>query len=166
MSNSEDDTAAGGELFVGGSVAALRDLAEPAPLSAAQKDIIRWYNGLVQQLAGPTSGDSRGPALEPPWMRHGPQIENASVSTEEAVVPRAILVEGSGFAGTSEVWLDGRQTPAWRVLADSRLLIKIPDESEDVVSVVIRTQDGDTGALVDLTTDDDDAITDDESTID
>ena len=31
----------------------------------------------VAGLVGPSSGDERGPAQEPPWIRHSPRIDNA-----------------------------------------------------------------------------------------
>jgi hypothetical protein len=36
--------------------------------------IIRWYDHFVQRLPGPKSGDERGPAKEPPWIKQAREI--------------------------------------------------------------------------------------------
>jgi hypothetical protein len=150
MTTHEDEGGGEAGLFVGGSVSALRGLVDPPRLSEEQLSIIGWYGRLVKQLAGPSSGDERGPAKEPPWVRQGPRIDNARLGTEEARLS-AILVEGSGFATTSGVWVDGRVADGWRVLGNDSLLIELADEFSDEVEILIRTSDGDAAARIDVT---------------
>ena len=126
-------------LIVGGSVAALRELAEPPRLSASELDIMRWYGTLVRRLSGPRIGDERGPAKEPPWMKRGPQIDDVQVVEEERP---AILVAGRGLGAATAVWLNG--TPAaWQAEGDDALLIPLREPPGEETLLLIRTPDGD-----------------------
>ncbi|MEA2210059.1 MAG: hypothetical protein QOF83_7 [Solirubrobacteraceae bacterium] len=137
------------DLIVSGSVGALRDLADPPPLSDAQLRIVHWYDQLVRRLSGPRTGDDRGPAKQPPWVKQGPRIESIKVVREEDGSP-ACLVEGSGFLGTTDVLVDGRSVKGWRAPSPSRLLIPLAGEPSDGAEVEIRTPDGGVAARVDL----------------
>jgi hypothetical protein len=149
MSTSEHGAAGDqADLIVSGSVGALRDLADPPPLSDAQLRIVHWYDQLVRRLSGPRTGDDRGPAKQPPWVKQGPRIESITVVSEDD--QPAYLVEGSGFITTTDVLVDGRSAKGWRVLSPGRLLIPIAAEPSDEAEVEVRTPDGDVAARVDL----------------
>ncbi len=125
---------------VGGSMAALRELAEPPRLSTSELDIIGWYGTLVQRLSGPNTGNDRGPAKEPPWMKRGPQIVGAKV-IEEKKRP-AIEVIGRGLGGATAVWLDGNPVP-WHAAGDDALVIPLRESPAEEPLILIRTPDGD-----------------------
>jgi hypothetical protein len=151
MSNPEDETPENrAGLIVGGSVAALRELADPPRLSDSELNIISWYDRLVRLLSGPTTGDERGPAKQPPWVRQPPQIKTAGLVAEETP---AVLIDGSGFATTREVWVDRRPSGGWQILSDRRLLVPITGEFADEVEIVVRTLDGDAVTRVDISAD-------------
>jgi hypothetical protein len=135
-------------VIVGGSVAALRELAEPPRLSPPELDIIRWYGMLVQRLSGPHTGDERGPAKEPPWMKHGPRIDDVQFGRETSPV---ILVEGSGLRSTSAVWVDGNAV-AYQPVSDDKLLIPLAETLGDETLILIRTPEGDVAARIDTST--------------
>src|SRR6476661_410906 len=138
--STSDNPSEQADLIVTGSVSALRDLAQPAALSQAESEIVDWYGQLVRLLAGPHAGDERGPAGKPSWMRGGPRVDAAELVAEESP---GILVEGSGLATTTGVWVDGRLSTLWRVLPRGRLLIGLTEEPGDQIEVLIRTADGD-----------------------
>ena len=140
MSEQEGAGTESGSLIVGvgGSMAALRELAEPTRLSASELDIVSWYAKLVQRLSGPKTGDDRGPAKEPPWMKQGPQIEAVEVLDED---PPVIIVGGRGLGAATAVWIDG--SPAsWQAADDDVLRIALR-ESPTKTLILIRTPDGD-----------------------
>ena len=60
MSERDDTTAEPSGVIVGGSVGALRELAEPPRLSPQELEIIRWYRTLVVRLSGPHPATSAG----------------------------------------------------------------------------------------------------------
>ena len=111
MSERDDASTEQAGVIVGGSVAALRELADPPRLSQPELDIIRWYGTLVQRLSGPRVGDERGPAQLPPWMKHGPRID--IVEPVRETTP-ALRVEGSGL-GQHDRGLGRRQCGALAV---------------------------------------------------
>jgi hypothetical protein len=147
MSDRDDPNPETG-VIVGGSVAAIRELAEPPRLSPLELNIIKWYGSLVQKLSGPGTGDERGPAQEPPWMKRGPRIDDVQVVAEATP---AILVEGSGLGSTTGVWIDG-SLAGWQTLDDDKLLIPISEPLTDETLILIRTPEGDVADRIDLTT--------------
>lgn len=149
MNEREDAGTEQGGLVVTGSVAALRDLAEPPRLSSSELAIIGWYSTLVRRLSGPRRGDERGPAKEPPWMKRGPQIDEVQIREEENVP--AILVKGSGLGATTAVWIDGNQT-SWQTIRDDALLIPIFAPTGEEALILIRTPEGDVSARLVTTT--------------
>jgi hypothetical protein len=138
-----------GDLIISGRVGALRELAAPAPMSDAQVKIVNWYGELVRLLSGPRSGDERGPAQQPSWVKQGPRIENIELASEERL---EYVIDGSGFASTQEVWVDGRATGGWEVVGHGRLTIPVPGDDGagdgDQVTIMIRTADGDVAIQV------------------
>jgi hypothetical protein len=140
-----DDSSAESGVIVGGSVAAIRELAEPPRLSRLELDIIGWYGTLVQQLSGPRTGDQRGPATEPPWMKRGPRIDEIQVVAEATP---ALLVEGSGLGSATAVWIDGTLT-GWQAIDDDKLLIPITEPLGDETLILIRTPEGDVADRLD-----------------
>jgi hypothetical protein len=148
MSERDDASTEQSGVIVGGSVAALRELAEPPRLSQSELDIIRWYGRLVQRLSGPRTGDERGPAKEPPWMKHGPRIDDVQFVRETTP---AILVEGSGLGTTTAVWVDGNAA-AYQPVSDDKLLIPITEALGDETLILIRTPEGDVADRIDTTT--------------
>jgi|SRR5579862_9309204 hypothetical protein len=123
---------------VGGSMAALRELAEPPRLSPSELDIVSWYALLVQRLSGPKMGDDRGPAKEPPWMKQGPQIEVVEVLDED---PPIIIVGGRGLGAATAVWIDGSPAP-WQAADDDVLRIALRESPTETL-ILIRTPEGD-----------------------
>lgn len=151
MSNREGETpSAATDVIVAGRLSALQDLTDPPRLSKAELDIIGSYGRLVQLLSGPRSGDERGPAQEPPWVKQGPQLESATLVVEPS---QAIFVAGSGLATTTGVWIDGRRSGGWQTLSDRGLAIPIVGEIDDEIDIVVSTPQGDTGARLQLGTD-------------
>lgn len=131
----------GGDLVVSGSIAALRDLAEPVPpVTDLQRKIITWYNQLAAALAGPRSGDERGPAQPPSWVKQGPRIDTVAEVRDEGP---AFLIEGSGFATTFDVLIDDQPVHGWQVLSHGRLRVPRPHETRFPVEIVVRTREGD-----------------------
>jgi hypothetical protein len=131
----------GGDLVVSGSIAALRDLAEPVPpLTDLQRKIITWYNQLATELAGPRSGDERGPAQPPSWVKQGPRIDRVEEKGDKGP---AFLIEGSGFATTFDVLIDDQSVRGWQVLSHGRLLVPRPPEVRFPIEIVVRTREGD-----------------------
>ncbi len=148
MSERDDTSTEQAGVIVGGSVAALRELAEPPRLSQPELDIIRWYGTLVQRLSGPRAGDARGPAQLPPWMKHGPRIDDVELVRETTP---ALRVEGSGLGSTTAVWVDGNAAP-WQPVGDDELLIPITESLGDETLILIRTPEGDVAGRIDTTT--------------
>jgi len=124
-------------VVVGGRVDALQGLIEPPPRSDAQKNIIRWYNQLVDQLSGPRSGDGRGPAQRPPWIVQAPTIDSIEMEVE-----REIVVEGSGFRALTDVRVNGELPQSWEVVTDGQLLIGVGDEVRGEFLVELRSPGG------------------------
>ncbi|MFZ0089448.1 MAG: hypothetical protein WAL63_08080 [Solirubrobacteraceae bacterium] len=134
------------DLIISGKVGALRDLVEPPPLSDLQLKIIHWYEELARPLSGPRSGNERGPAQQPPWVKRGPRVE-----TIELVGPDRdeyhYVVDGSGLDDTTDVLLDGGYVRGWQAKGGGQLRIPIPDAivsgGESEVQIEIRTRLGD-----------------------
>jgi hypothetical protein len=146
MSNREDEQPV---VVVGGRVDALQGLIEPPPLSEAQQDIIRWYNQLADQLAGPRSGDGRGLAQRPPWIVEAPTIDRIAMQVE-----REIRIEGSGFRALTDVRVDGELPDTWQVLTDGELLIEVGDDLEEGIVVELRSPGGIVDAIIPIPADD------------
>jgi hypothetical protein len=138
MSEREDAGTEQGGLIVGGSMAALRELAEPPRLSPSELEIVGWYAKLVQRLSGPRTGDDRGPAKEPAWMKQRPKIEDLRVLEEESPV---VLVGGRGLGSATAVWIDGRPAQ-WQAADDDVLRIELRETLTETL-ILIRTPDGD-----------------------
>jgi hypothetical protein len=138
MSNREDDSSTDQPvLVVGGRLDALQGLIEQPPLSDSQKDIIGWYNQLADQLAGPASGDGRGPAQRPPWIVLAPTIDSIGMEVE-----REMLVEGSGFRALTDVRVNGELPQSWEVVTDGELLIGVGDAARGEFLVELRSPGG------------------------
>jgi hypothetical protein len=144
-------TGAQGDLIISGSVGALRDLADPPPLSDEQLKIVHWYEQLVNRLSGPRTGDDRGKAKQPSWVRQGPRIDGVTIVSGEDSDRLGYLVEGSGFTETTEVLVGGATVSGWQVLAPSRLLIPIEGDPPEQTEIEIRTPDGDVAMRVGIT---------------
>lgn len=149
MSEREDVGTEQGGIVVGGSMAALRELAEPSRLSSLELDIIGWYGTLVQRLSGPRTGDARGQATEPPWMKRGPQIDEVQFVEEERLP--AILVVGSGLEAATAVWLNGNPA-TWQSPRDDALLIPLLSPPGEETLILIRTPAGDVAGRLYATT--------------
>lgn len=148
MSSSEhgDPGAGRADVVISADARALQELVEPAPLSDAQLRIVHWYEQLVHSLAGPHSGESRGVATRPPWVRQGPRVERVLLQD----TPGAgfdYLVEGSGLTHTTELWVDGRPIRTWEVV-EHRLAVHVEDDVPGDVELLVRTAGGDTAALL------------------
>jgi hypothetical protein len=145
MSTREPESGETADLIVSGRVGALRELAEPAPLSDLQLKIIHWYEELQRPLSGPRSGNERGPAQQPPWVKHGPRIETIELVEEDREYQ--YLVDGSGLGDTTAVLLDGGFVRGWQAMSAGRLRIPIPPQivaaPELEVQIEIRTPLGD-----------------------
>ena len=145
MSTQEPQSGEAADLIISGRVGALRDLADPVPLTDLQLKIIHWYEELQRPLSGPRSGNERGPAQQPPWVKHGPRIESIELVEERREYH--YLVDGSGLGETTAVLLDGGFVRGWQSLSPGRLRIPIPQEivasPEPEVRIEIRTPLGD-----------------------
>jgi hypothetical protein len=150
MSNREDDPSNDQPVVVvGGRVDALQGLIEPPPLSDAQKNIIRWYNQLADQLAGPRSGDGRGPAQRPAWILEAPTIDRIAMEVE-----REILIEGSGFRALTDVRVDGELPDSWQVVTDGELMIEVSDGAAREMLIELRSPGGIVDAVLPIPADD------------
>jgi hypothetical protein len=130
-----------GDVVVSGSIAALRDLAEPyPPLTDLQRRIIVWFGELVQALDGPRSGSERGPAQAPYWTKHPPKVNR--VDTIRDVEP-AYQIEGTGLASAFAVWINGRPVHGWRVATHGWLIVPAPHDAPQEAEILIRTREGD-----------------------
>ncbi len=145
MSERDDSSAEQRGVIVGGSVAAIRELAETQRLSQLELDIIGWYGNLVEKLSGPSTGDERGPAKEPPWIRRGPRIDDVQVVADATP---ALMVEGGGLGSTTAVWIDG-SLASWQAIDDDKLLIPITEPLGDEALLLIRTPEGDVAGRID-----------------
>jgi hypothetical protein len=135
------------ELIITGRVGALRDLAESGPaLSDLQLKVMRWYGELSRRLTGPRSGDERGPAQQPPWVKQGPMVTKVNQCAEEDG-RLSYMLEGSELDRTTSVWIDGAPARGWEALSAGRLLVPIPADTGrgDAAQIVIevRTTAGD-----------------------
>jgi hypothetical protein len=135
------------DLIITGKVGALRDLAEPGPaLSDLQLKVMRWYGELSRRLTGPRSGDERGPAQQPLWVKQGPTVTCVKPCAEEDG-RLSYLLEGSELDRTTSVWIDGAPARGWEALSPGRLLVPIPadtrrGETAEIV-IEVRTTAGD-----------------------
>jgi hypothetical protein len=143
MSTPEDSA----DLIITGRVGALRDLAETPPqLSELQQKVMHWYDQLAQRLAGPRSGNERGPAQQPPWVKQGPTITGAEPCADEDG-RWSFLIDGSQLERTTSVWMDGVPAPGFEVVSPSRLLAPVPKGAViadgSVTVIEVRTTSGD-----------------------
>jgi hypothetical protein len=145
MSTDRPDAGESGDLIISGSVGALRDLADPQ-LTELQLKIIHWYQQLQQPLSGPGSGNERGPARQPPWVKQGPQVQTVELVAGDRG-EYAYLLEGSGLGAATDVLLDGAPVRGWDPLSPGRLVIPIPattvEASGSEIEIEVRTPLGD-----------------------
>lgn len=147
MSTSRPDSGESGDLIISGSVGALRDLAGPEPqLTELQLKIIHWYQQLQEPLSGPSSGNERGPAQQPPWAKQGPRVETVELVASDRD-GFAYLLEGSGLGSATEILLDGGPVRGWDPVSPRRLVIPIPpaivDNAGSEIEIEVRTPLGD-----------------------
>jgi hypothetical protein len=146
MSTDRPDAGESGDLIISGSVGALRDLAGPEQLTELQLKIIHWYQQLQQPLSGPRSGNERGPAQQPPWVKQGPRVQTVELVTGDRD-GYAYLLEGSGLGAATDVLLDGAPVRGWDPISSGRLVIPIPPAIADgagaEVEIEVRTPLGD-----------------------
>lgn len=130
-----------GDVVVSGSIAALRDLAEPyPPLTNLQRQIIVWFGELVAALDGPRSGSERGPAKAPYWTKRPPRVDGVETIRDEEPAYR---IEGHGLESTFAVWINGRPVHGWRVGAHGWLIVPEPHDAPQEAEILIRTREGD-----------------------
>lgn len=145
MSTREPQSGETADLIISGRVGALRELAEPAPLTDLQLKIIHWYGELQRPLSGPRSGNERGPAQQPGWVKHGPRLGGVGVDGDRREL--SYVVEGSGLGDTTAVLLDGGFVRGWQVVSAGQLRVPIPEKilagRGEEVSIEIRTPLGD-----------------------
>ena len=95
-----------GDLVVSGSIAALRDLAEPSRRSPTFS--ARSSPGTTSSraaLAGPRSSDERGPAQQPSWVKQGPRIDRVEEEVRNRHWPS--WSRGAALRPPSTSWIDG-----------------------------------------------------------